>query len=102
MAIRGTLADMLVKIAAEVYGPYLTKDKKRNSLLYVKLLKALHGLMETSLMFYQNLRKYLEDQGFEVNPYDFCVANKMTDGSQFTIVWHVDDLKLSHKNPRRK
>ena len=32
-------------------------------------------------------------------PYDPCVANKMIDGSQFTIVWHVDDLKLSHKNP---
>ena len=50
-------------------------------------------------MFYQNLRKDLEDQGFEANPYDPCVANKMIDGSQFTIVWHVDDLLLSHKNP---
>ena len=96
MAIRGTLVDMLVKIAPEVYGPYLTKDKKGNSLLYVKLLKALYGLMEASLMFYQKLRKDLEDKEFEVNPYDPCVANKMIDGSQFTIVWHVDDLKLSH------
>ena len=50
-------------------------------------------------MFYQKLRRDLEDQGFEVNPYDLCVANKIIDGSQFTIVWHVDDLKLSHKNP---
>ena len=99
MAIRGVLADMLVKIAPEVYGPYLTKDKKGNSLLYVKLLKALYGLMEASLMFYQKLRKDLEDLGFEVNPYDPCVANKMIEGSQFTIIWHVDDLKLSHKNP---
>ena len=61
MAIRGTLADMLVKITPEVYGPYLTKDKKRNSLLYMKVLKALYGLMEASLMFYQILRKDLED-----------------------------------------
>ena len=51
MAIRGTLADMLVKIAPEVYGPDQTKDKKGNSLLYVKLLKALYDLMEASLMF---------------------------------------------------
>ena len=50
-------------------------------------------------MFYQKLRKDLEDQGFEVNPYDPCVANKMINGSQFTIVWHVDDLKMSHKDP---
>ena len=99
MAIRGVLANMLVKIAPEVYGHYLTKDKKGNSLLYVKLLKALYGLMEASLMFYQKLRKDLEDLGFKVKPYDPCVANKMIDGSQFTIVWHVDDLKMSHKNP---
>ena len=100
MAIRGRLADMLVSIAPDVYGPYLTKDKKGNSLLYVKLLKALYGLMEASLLFYKKLRKDLESQGFEVNPYDPCVANKMVEGSQFTVVWHVDDLKLSHKNPR--
>ena len=34
------------------------------------------------------------------NPYDPCVANKEINGSQFTIVWHVDDLKLSHKDPK--
>ena len=35
--------------------------------------------------------------GFEVNPYDPCVANKMVNGSQMTKCWHVDDLKVSHK-----
>ena len=35
--------------------------------------------------------------GFEVNPYDPCVANKMINGSQMTVTWHVDDLKISHK-----
>ena len=36
--------------------------------------------------------------GFEVNPYAPCVANKMVDGSQCTVAWHVDDLKVSHKD----
>ena len=27
------------------------------------------------------------------------MANKIINGEQFTIVWHVDDLKLSHKDP---
>ena len=31
-----------------------------------------------------------------MNPYDPCVANKMVNGKQFTVVWHVDDLKVSH------
>jgi len=34
--------------------------------------------------------------GFEVNPYDWCVANKMINGKQCAVIWHVDDIKLSH------
>jgi hypothetical protein len=34
--------------------------------------------------------------GFKINPYDPCVANKMENGKQLTVVWHVDDLKVSH------
>ena len=28
-----------------------------------------------------------------------CVANKQIDGYQMTFVWHVNDLKVSHKKP---
>ena len=38
--------------------------------------------------------------GFEVNPYDPCVANKMINGSQTTLTWHMDDLKISHKEEK--
>ena len=31
-----------------------------------------------------------------MNPYDSCVVNKIINGKQCTIVWHVDDLKISH------
>jgi hypothetical protein len=31
-----------------------------------------------------------------LNPYDPCVANKMINHKQFTMVWHVDDIKMSH------
>ncbi len=34
--------------------------------------------------------------GFEINPYDPCVANKMVIGTQMTIKWHVDYLMMSH------
>jgi hypothetical protein len=64
--------------------------------LYVKLQKALYGLMWVSLLFYRKLRKELEDLGFMVNPYDPCVANKdVGDGKQLTVIWHVDDLIAS-------
>ena len=38
----------------------------------------------------------LEKEGFELNPYDPCVANKTIAGKQCTIMWYVDDCKISH------
>ena len=65
--------------------------------MYVRLLKALYGLLRSALLFYNKLRGDLEDMGFEVNPYDPCVANKMINGSKMTVTSYVDDLKISHK-----
>ena len=71
-------------------------DKKGTKILYVRLQKALYGLMRASLLFYRKLRKEFEAWGFTINPYDPCVANKTTDGGkQLTVVWHVDDLMAS-------
>jgi hypothetical protein len=41
----------------------------------------------------------IKDLGFDQNPYDWCVVNKMIDDRQCTIVWYVDDLKISHEDP---
>ena len=38
--------------------------------------------------------------GFKINPYEPCMANKMVKGSQMTVTWHVDDLKVSHRDPK--
>ena len=38
----------------------------------------------------------LHKEGFELNPYDCCVANKMISGKQFTIGWYIDDNILSY------
>ena len=33
--------------------------------------------------------------GFELNPYDPCVANKIINGKQLTLVWQVEKLKIA-------
>ncbi len=33
--------------------------------------------------------------GFDPNPYDLCVFNKMVEGYQVTIAFHVDDLLIT-------
>ena len=52
MIIRGKLAELLCEITPDTYFQYAVRDRKDNMILYVKLLKALYGLMEASLMFY--------------------------------------------------
>jgi hypothetical protein len=67
--------------------------------IYVELTKALYGTMQAALLFWENLSLFLVNElGFELNKYDQCVANKMQmiNGKQCTIIWHVDDLKMSH------
>ena len=68
-------------------------------MLYVKLLKALYGLLRSALLIYKKLDVELVDLGFEINPYDPYEANKTVNGTQMTVTWHVDNLKVSHKDP---
>jgi hypothetical protein len=99
MVLRGELADMMVQIAPQIYRKYVTVDRKGMPILYVELQKALYGLMQASLLFYRKLRKELEDYGFKINPYDPCVANKVTEcRKQMTVIWHVNDLMGSCEN----
>ena len=64
--------------------------------MYVKLRRALYGTIQAAMLFWKNLTKVLKSWGFKINPYDWCVANKNVNGKQLTVVWHVDDLKISH------
>jgi hypothetical protein len=95
--IRGVLVDILVEIAPDVYKSYVTTDKKGVKQLLVQCQNALYGTMVASLLYYRKFTKSLMDIGFEINPYDPCVANKMIEGKQMTICFHVDDCKLSHR-----
>jgi hypothetical protein len=56
--------------------------------------------MVASLLYYRKFVKSLTSIGFVINPYDACVANKMINGKQMAICWHVDDLKMSHVMPK--
>ena len=96
MKLHGKAAELLVKTAPELYRKYITIENGKN-VLYVEAWKAIYGTLKAALLFYKKLRADLESIGFTINPYDPCVANKMIKNYQFTIVWHVDDLKLSHK-----
>jgi hypothetical protein len=97
--LEGKLAELMVLTAPETYRTSISLESGKK-VLYVKLKKALYGCLKSALLFYQKLSGDLVEEGFEINPYDPCVANKTINGKQLTIVWHVDDLKISHVDPQ--
>jgi hypothetical protein len=98
MKFQGRLAELMAMAAPQIYRKYITTDSQGESVLFVKLQKALYGMLKSALLFYKKLLTDLIAQGFTVNPYDPCVVTKTINGKQMTICWHVDDLKVSHQD----
>ena len=89
------MVDLLIEIAPYVYGSYAKLDKKGNKVLIIQCLNAIYGTMVASMLYYNKFSKTLKRNNFVINPYDRCTANRMVDGKQQTILWHVDDYKIS-------
>ncbi len=75
----GEVAEMLVKLDPQLYRKYV-KDENGETVLYVELLKALYGTLKAALLFWKKLSAQLKEWGFEINPYNWCVANKTING----------------------
>jgi len=95
MKVTGTLVDLLVKVAPDVYGPFIV-FKNGRKVLCLQVLKGLYGMLQATLLWYKKFRSDLESIGHMFNPYDPCVANKMIDDKQHTIRFHVDNIMVSH------
>ena len=82
-------------IANPKYKDFVVTINGRKT-LYLKVLRALYGCIESALLWYKLFTNTLQKMGFTINPYDRCIANKEINGHQCTIVWYVDDVKVSH------
>ena len=71
--IRGILVNMLLDIDPDVYGPYVTTDRKGINHLITQFTNAIYGTMVASLMYYYNFCKTFKLNEFNMNPYDPCV-----------------------------
>jgi hypothetical protein len=100
ICICGPLVDILVSIASNVNGPYVTVGKKGEKQLLVQCLTDLYGTMVALLLHYKKFSKSLKSKGFKLNPYDPCVANKQVNGEQLTVCFNVDNCKISNLTPK--
>jgi hypothetical protein len=88
-------ATLLIEVSPTTYKDYLILERYKNK-IYLMLRKALYGCIKSALLFWENFSGKLIMRGYELNVYDRCVANKIINNTQITIIWHVDDLKISH------
>ena len=94
LKLTGEMVDIFCEMNSN-YKQYVTIENSKK-VLYLKLLKARYGCIRSAMLWYNLFVSVLKDDGFTVNPYDLCIANKMVNGKQLTISWYVDDLKMSH------
>ena len=93
MRIEPTLAIIVTEI-----NPELRAYVHNNGSMYVKLLRALYGCIESAKLWQLHITSTLTDYGFQANPYDCCVLNKVIGKNQITIAIHVDDLLITSKD----
>jgi hypothetical protein len=58
MLLKGHLAKLMVQVDPQLYRKFVIHDKNNQALLYVKLSKAIYGLLKSALLFY---RKFVKD-----------------------------------------
>jgi hypothetical protein len=91
--------DLLLDIDQDNYTQFVTQEGNEK-VTYGEVVTALGGTLRAAKLFWLLLSGKLGEWGFKINEYDSCVANKIIDGKQCTVIWHVDDLKISHAEPK--
>ena len=97
MRLIGNFVDIMCKMSPE--HPKNAFMKMVKKVLYLEVLQAIYGYIESALKWYELYSETLSKEIFVINPYDRCVTNKTINGKQCTIVWYVDDNKISHEDP---
>ena len=96
----GIMVDMMCEIDPSYKDKVIWSKDGKHKVLYGELVKAVYGTLLAAIIFYEKLSKYLREQGFVVNKYNECTFNKIVNGQQLKVQFHVDDLKSSHRDSK--
>ena len=55
MKLRGKIVELLVQLEPTMYWKYFIVEHEGETILYIRLLKALYGILKSALMFYKKL-----------------------------------------------
>ena len=90
-----TIDPFLAKLLAQIDPTAVEQNMDEKGVVYVKLKKALYGCIQSAKLWYDKLCELFSKDGYVKNDYDECMFNKMVNGVQCTIVFHVDDLLIT-------
>ena len=96
MVLEGEIAEMMAEIDTS-YLEFIWYNQKGKPMMYVQLKKELYGMLQAALLFWKLLSNTLQEWGFHTNEYDRCIANKIIDSKQCTIVWHIGTQDITSR-----
>jgi len=95
MKIRGELVDILVDVSQEIYSNYVVQEKGQ-CVFYVQMLKALYGMMVSSLLYYKKFRKDMKVTDLKLI-HMTCVwpiKSSMVNSIQLHGMWMMSSLAM--------
>ena len=96
--MRGKLAVNIMPTSPDIYHMYITVNKKGETSLYFKAINAIYGIIKAELLFHKNCVGNIITIGFNLNPYESCVSNKIINGRRMTVIWNIGDLDKNGKS----
>ena len=78
MKLTGKCVNIMCEVNPEHEKNVVIENGKK--VLYLETLRALYGCIESALRWYELYSETLSKEGFIINPYDKCVANKIITG----------------------
>jgi len=97
--LTGTLADLTVQMAPEVYAPFVVFEHGVKT-IYNNVTMGMYGMLVAGLYWYRKFSGDLIEDGYVKKTYDPCVCNKMIESDQHTVEFHVDDMMSGVEAPK--
>ena len=88
------VVNMIYEINSE-HIPNLRYEKEVK-VLYLKSIRIIYRCIKAELQYFKLFTEKLKEQGYILNTYDKCVANKDINCKQYNITCHMDDCFASY------
>ena len=95
MRIPSHLAVMFVEVYKQLHNMDISEYLDKDGSLIVRLKKALYGLVESALLWYEHLRGTLLEIGYKVSQFDRGLFYKQSSTGKSFVCIHVDDVLIS-------